>query len=252
MCRLNAACIMHSTSVKNRPVRQLGTFQGAAGPSQLIYHPLLLQTVALSQLDSLRRELISCAKDRLPLVVFAKVCTAPHRNPHMRHKAASACEAQALCSPLCNTPAHGWPDLLQELVREVVAFADMGASSEAGPSAPGSAEQPRQALSPLQQPADGSIVPNAGWVCCCHPAVMFSISSTHISSTALQNMLPAAHASSLAYADVPWEAGNPTHCQTVCSWPAARQGRPPPLPSPGGMPGCTGATARTLLACHLL
>ena len=36
-----------------------------------------LQTVALSQLDSLRRELISCAKDRLPLVVFAKVCTAP-------------------------------------------------------------------------------------------------------------------------------------------------------------------------------
>eukprot|EP00891_Asterochloris_glomerata_P005510 jgi/Astpho2/5510/Aster-x1296 len=77
------------------------------------------KTVALSQLDSLRRELISCAKDRLPLVVFAK-----------------------------------------ELVREVVAFADMGATSEAGPSAPGSAEQPRHPLSPLQQPADGSVAPN--------------------------------------------------------------------------------------------
>ena len=69
------------------------------------------------------------------------------------------------------------PDLLQELVREVVAFADMGAASEAGPSAPGSAEQPRQPLSPLQQPADGDIAPSARWVCLSHPAVMSFISS---------------------------------------------------------------------------
>lgn len=32
-----------------------------------------MQTVALSQLDSLRRELIACARDRLEFLVFTKV-----------------------------------------------------------------------------------------------------------------------------------------------------------------------------------
>ncbi len=36
----------------------------------------VLQTVALSQLDSLRRELIACARDRLEFLVFTKVCGA--------------------------------------------------------------------------------------------------------------------------------------------------------------------------------
>ena len=40
---------------------------------------LTLQTVALSQLDSLRRELIVCARDRLEFLVFTKV-TQPCRN----------------------------------------------------------------------------------------------------------------------------------------------------------------------------
>ena len=34
---------------------------------------LSVQTVALSQLDSLRRELIACARDRLEFLVFTKV-----------------------------------------------------------------------------------------------------------------------------------------------------------------------------------
>lgn len=34
---------------------------------------ITLQTVALSQLDSLRRELIACARDRLEFLVFTKV-----------------------------------------------------------------------------------------------------------------------------------------------------------------------------------
>ena len=37
------------------------------------YDLLMLQTVALSQLDSLRRELIACARDRLEFLVFTKV-----------------------------------------------------------------------------------------------------------------------------------------------------------------------------------
>lgn len=45
------------------------------GPGQLLTHcMLMLQTVALSQLDSLRRELIACARDRLEFLVFTKVC----------------------------------------------------------------------------------------------------------------------------------------------------------------------------------
>ena len=95
LCRLDAACVMHSSLDKDGPARQLCTKSssswGVAADSLCRW----LQTVALSQLDSLRRELISCAKDRLPLVVFAKVWTAPHRNPHMRHKAA---RAGLLCS----------------------------------------------------------------------------------------------------------------------------------------------------------
>ena len=40
----------------------------------LLTHSIrLLQTVALSQLDSLRRELIACARDRLEFLVFTKV-----------------------------------------------------------------------------------------------------------------------------------------------------------------------------------
>lgn len=104
------------------------------------------------------------------------------RGTRLPEPAVSAREAQALCRQLCIPIAHGWVDLLQELVREVVAFADMGATSEAGPSAPGSAEQPRHPLSPLQQPADGSVAPNGRWVCFCHPAVLSSISSQMSSS----------------------------------------------------------------------
>ncbi len=68
----------------------------------------MTQTVALSQLDSLRRELIACARDRLEFLVFTKVCKALHRESaalqpleYLAYKQSASCGSDSLHVAFC-------------------------------------------------------------------------------------------------------------------------------------------------------
>lgn len=108
------------------------------------------QTVALSQLDSLRRELIACARDRLEFLVFTKV------GPHISAHAYTAREGYHCLDRLTCLSQH--KQHLQDVVKEVLTFAEVNSGSST-PDRSAVRQDHRPPLSPLQCSADGGISP---------------------------------------------------------------------------------------------
>ena len=96
-----------------------------------------MQAITLSQLDSLRKDLLRAARDRVDFVLYSKVGQAPAACLH-QHGLLLASHGY-FCTAKCNNCGRLW---LKDVVREILAFADVASGDEALPPERGSGMGP--------------------------------------------------------------------------------------------------------------